>query len=1043
MVCRSYPLVLLLLVAPAPVALAAQAPPDAAQRVDEILAPWSSVESPGCAVGIDVDGLNVLTRAYGMADLEHGVANTPATIFEAGSVSKQFTAAAIQLLAMEGRLSLDDEVRKYVPELPGYGERITIRHLMNHTSGLRDWGSVAGISGWGRSNRTHTHAHVLDIASRQSALNFPPGHEYSYSNTGYNLQAVIVSRVSGMPFAEFSVKRIFGPLGMLDTQWRDDYRRIVEGRSTAYSANSEGTFTINRPIEDVHGNGGLLTTVGDLLIWNRSLADGRLAGAEFLDRMHSRGRLNNGREISYAAGLRIAPFEGVPSITHTGATSGYRAFLGRYPDQGLSVALLCNVSNVKPGDVGGRIARVYLAGAIESEPEAVPDVSVPAEELEAKAGLYRDTQTGEPMRLAAHEGQLRMDDEHDLRPLSASEFQVGTGKRRLVFESTPGERASIRVLSDGYEDGRYEPVEAVDPTAADLGEYQGEYTSQDAELTLVLRVENEQLTARRRPDQDLLLQPVYKDAFEVEELGLVQFHRDEEGRVVELGLHRSRVHDMRFQRTDRSPPTYRVAVIRYSHETCTFCPGGDTDVERWLRAGEPLRGDALLRAGGYIRGFARQAADYGDIELLGITSPRGVFGGSSRSWNTKDSFEHFMGLILEDLQSKLPVDGVYLSLHGALAVREVPRPEAEIARRVRQLVGPDVPIVGTFDLHGNEDWEFLEWADGAFVTKRYPHYDANLQGQRAARYMRAILRGDYVPTTASRKPPVITATVLQWTGQSPSVDIMERARRWESREPGAFVSIFYGYPWSDVPDVGATVHVMTNDDQELADQIADDMSEFIWRVREEFAHGNFPMPEEAVRQARQAIEGGAVPVVLADHSDRPGDATWILRRLLEQEVGGVLYAALTDEPALEELAARNARPGDPFDREVGGYTAEQAGKPVRITGTLRYLGPGGSYDQVAAIEYGDGNMLILSPAYEQITSPQRLRFGPIDPDDYDVFVVKSRVHFRRGFDETGYAKTIIVVEAPGPFVGTTRLDALPYEHAPIDRLYPFGAPQGR
>jgi microcystin degradation protein MlrC len=883
-----------------------------------------------------------------MADLEHGIPNTPATIFEAGSVSKQFTAAAIQLLAMEGLLSLDDDVGEYVPELPDYGQRITIRQMMNHTSGLRDWGSVA-----------------------------------------------------------------------------------------------EGTFAIDRPIEDVHGNGGLLTTVGDLLTWNRSLADGRLAGAEFLERMHTRGRLDNGREISYAAGLRIGLFKGVPSITHTGSTSGYGAFLGRYPDQALSVALLCNVSNVNPGDLGAQIASVYLGGAIESDskPEAVTAVSLPAEELEAKAGLYRDTQTGKPMRLAFREGRLQMDDEHDLRALSATEFQIGTGDRRLVFEITAGSRPTIRAMSDGYEDGGYEPVEGFEPTAADLAEYQGEYHSQDADLTLVLRVENEQLTARRRPDQDLLLRPIYADAFEVEDLGLVRFYRDESGRVVELGINQARVYDLRFQRAGRSAPTYRVAVIRYSHETCTFCPGGDTDVERWTRGGEPLRGDEVLEAGGYIRGFARQAADYGDIELLGITSPVGVFGGSSRSWNTKNSFEHFMGLILADLESKLPVDGVYLALHGAMAVREVPRPEAEIARRVRQAIGSRVPIVGTFDLHGNEDGEFLEWADGAFVTKRYPHYDSSLQGQRAARYLRAVMRGDYVPATASRKPPVITATVLQWTGQSPSMDIMERARRWESRQPGAFVSVLYGYPWSDVPDVGATVHVMTNDDQELADQIADDMTEFIWRRREEFAQGEFPMPEEAVRQAREAIAVGATPVVLADYSDRPGDATWILRQLLEQEVTGVLYAALTDEAALKELAGRNASPGDPFDREVGGYTSEQAGEPVRITGTLRYLGSGGSYDQVAAIEFGDGNMLVLSPAYEQITSPEQLRFGPINPDDYDLFVVKSRVHFRRGFDETGYAKTIIVVEAPGPFVGTTRLDALPYEHAPIDRLYPFGTPE--
>jgi len=281
-----------------------QAPADANLRVDSIFAPWNSVRSPGCAVAVAQHGLTVLSRAYGMADLEHDVPNTPATIFEGGSVSKQFTAAAVILLVLDGKLSLDDDVREYVPEVPDYGATITLRHLLTHTSGLRDWGSVADISGWGRQNRTHTHAHVLDIVSRQSALNFPPGQEHSYCNTGFNLLAIVVGRVSGIPFAEFSRQRIFEPLGMTNTQWRDDYTRIVKGRSTAYQVNDD-RVSIMRPIEDVHGNGGILTTVGDLLIWNEALTDGRLGGPEFIRLMHEQGRLNDGRQITYAAGLYI------------------------------------------------------------------------------------------------------------------------------------------------------------------------------------------------------------------------------------------------------------------------------------------------------------------------------------------------------------------------------------------------------------------------------------------------------------------------------------------------------------------------------------------------------------------------------------------------------------------------------------------------------------------------------------------------------------------------------------------------------------------
>ncbi len=492
--------------------------------------------------------------------------------------------------------------------------------------------------------------------------------------------------------------------------------------------------------------------------------------------------------------------------------------------------------------------------------------------------------------------------------------------------------------------------------------------------------------------------------------------------------------------SQQAPEKFKVAVIRYQHETCTFCPGGDVEVEDWTKLRPPLKGEQVYNAGSYARGFAAQARAFGDMELVGLESPYSVFGGSSRSWNSEASFDHFMGRILDDLRANLPVEGVYLALHGAMAVRNIPRPEAEIAKRVREVVGENVPIVGTFDLHGNEDAEFLRWADGAFVTKRFPHYDSWLQGERAARYLREIMHGNYTPTTASRKPPVITATVLQWTGQSPSMDIMERARRWEARQPNAFVSVFYGYPWSDVPDVGTAVHVMTNNDQALADSIADDMEEFIWRVREKFAHGGFPMPDEAVRRTKQAIAKGETPVALGDYSDRPGDATWILQQLIDQKVDRVLYACLRDERALEALTENNAKPGDAFDMEVGGFTGPQAGKPVRISGTLRFFGPELGYEKVAVVEFGNDCLLVLTPTYEQITTLAPLRFGPIDPDKFDVFVVKSRAHFRRGFDETGYAKTIFVVDAPGDWYGTTRLDALDYQFAPIDKLYPFGDP---
>ena len=487
----------------------------------------------------------------------------------------------------------------------------------------------------------------------------------------------------------------------------------------------------------------------------------------------------------------------------------------------------------------------------------------------------------------------------------------------------------------------------------------------------------------------------------------------------------------------QSEDAFKVAVVRFQHETCTFCPGGDTQTEDWLKTRGLLNAEDVLNAGGYIEGFVSRAHDMGDIELVGVRSPHSVFGGSSRSWNSEESFEYFMGIIIEDIEANMPLDGVYLALHGAMATRNIPRPEAEIAKRIRELVGPDVPIVGTFDLHGNEDEEFLKWADGAFVTKRFPHYDSYIQGERAAHYMRQIMKGEFKPATASRKPGIITPTVVQWTGQSPAMDIMERARRWEARHPEVYVSVFFGFPWSDVPDVGAAIHVMTNNNQQLADSIANDMNEYMWRVRKEFVQRDYPMPDEAANRTVEAIAKGATPVVLGDYSDRPGDATWILKELLKNNVEKILYGALRDERVLESLVSSGAKAGDTFDMEVGGFTGIQAGSPIRLTGTIKYIGEMWRYDTIAVIEIPGNNLVIIVPAYEQIIFPSRMEFGGINPDDFDVFVVKSRVHFRRGFDETGYAKTIMVVDAPGPWFGTTRLDALDYQNIDLQQLYPY------
>jgi CubicO group peptidase (beta-lactamase class C family) len=319
--------------------------------------------------------------------------------------------------------------------------------------------------------RAHTNAHVLDILSRQRALNYTPGAQYSYTNSGYNLLAIIVERVSGKPLAQFTKERIFEPLGMSSTQWRDDFTRIVKGRATAYAAR-QGGYAIDMPFENAHGNGGLLTTVRDLLVWDHAVETGKIGGPRFRETMQQRGRLNDGSEISYAAGLMVGTYNAVPEVSHTGATGGYRAFLGRYPAQRISVAMLCNAGDADRGSAGRRIADAFLGT------------------------------TAPP-------------------PAQPSPPQAGSGRQ------------------------------AYTPDHASLLAYAGDYYSQDAEVALVVEVDNGKLIARRRPDTRITLTPVEQDVFQAGPFGRIGFLRDGAGRVTQLSVRQARVFDLRFDRTNQ------------------------------------------------------------------------------------------------------------------------------------------------------------------------------------------------------------------------------------------------------------------------------------------------------------------------------------------------------------------------------------------------------------------------------------------------------------------------------------------------------------
>ena len=466
--------------------------------------------TPGCAVGVRTKDDETVERAYGMADLEHEIPNRASTIFEAGSVSKQFTAAAVMLLARDGKLSLDDPVRKYLPELPDYGTSLTIRHMLNHTSGLRDWGSVASIAGWPRTTRVHTHAHVLEILGKQQSLNFPPGTRWSYSNSGYNLAAIIVARVSGQSFAEFTRNRIFAPLGMTRTSWRDDFRRIVRDRAIAYAPDPTG-FVMDMPFENVHGNGGLLTTVGDLLRWTRNFSRPVVGDAAFVREAQEPGRFSDGRQHNYAMGLRIGPYRGIREVGHSGATAGYTAYLADYPDRQLSVAVLCNASNANATQYAHAIADIYLGlGPAEAARASTPSLQ----------GLYRREDTGEPLSVPQGGGAARV----DVAPDGSVTFTDPAG---VVY--------------------RYLKVSAEDLAPRALADYAGRYSSDEAEVSMTIAVDQQALVLKRRPDTVMRLSPLYADAFRGP-IGFIRFTRDGAGKVTGFTLTQDRVWALTFTR---------------------------------------------------------------------------------------------------------------------------------------------------------------------------------------------------------------------------------------------------------------------------------------------------------------------------------------------------------------------------------------------------------------------------------------------------------------------------------------------------------------
>ena len=405
-------------------------------QIDRVFSAWDKRDSPGCAVGVFRDRATVYSKGYGMASLEHDLPIATDTVFYAGSVSKQFTAMAVALAIQQGKLSYDDSIRKYLPELPAYADAIKISHLLHHTSGLRDYNTLLSIAGR-RDEDAWDNRVVLQMTARQSQLNFAPGDEYLYSNTGYTLLATIVERATATPFAVFADANMFKPLGMEVTHYHVDASRLVHHRALAYGGIG-GRWTLDTPINERAGAGGLYTNIPDLLKWDENFYTGRVGGPEVLKQIQKQGTLNDGKTLAYAWGLEIGAYRGLPIVEHGGALGGYRAHIMRFPSQHTSVALLCNTSSIAPATLARGVADVVLGDRFTQPVPPPPPGGTPSSFISSAqsavpdgfrdyAGVYYSEEVEASFTITVGDRGLRLQRQTDPAPVGVGPWQ-GRGR---------------------------------------------------------------------------------------------------------------------------------------------------------------------------------------------------------------------------------------------------------------------------------------------------------------------------------------------------------------------------------------------------------------------------------------------------------------------------------------------------------------------------------------------------------------------------------------------------------------------------------------
>jgi CubicO group peptidase (beta-lactamase class C family) len=525
-------------------------------RVDSIFSPYARTDAPGCAVSVTKSGKILYARGYGMADVAHGIPLTAQTPLHIASTSKQFTALAILLLERDGKLRLDDDVRQYVPEMPDFGHRITIRALLNHTSGLHEVANLFYFSGW-RTTDEQYKSDVFTMIRRQRTLNHVPGAEFSYNSSGYTFLAIVVERVSGVSFRRFVIDRIFTPLGMAHSDVQEDIDQVIPHRATGYWGHDPANLRTARPSYSFNGHGGVVSSVEDLARWDANFYEHRVGTPSLLNLMSTPGQLTDGTTFGYGLGLFLGSHRGRKMISHAGSDFGYKADFIRFPVEQLTVTVLCNAFDIAPTPLALRVADLYLPPADEA---AVPAQSAPelpgtsAPESAAKlAGLYWNEAKMQGHRFFYEQGKLILDGggegKFELRPLGNNSYRLIEAPRRFVFTffTRRDGLLGVRVDVEGSPVQELRRVAETKPSATALRALEGRYYSPELDVTWTFLVRDGVLVLERHRWKPSPLSPVFGNIFQAEGFVLA-FRRDAKRRQFVLEITTERVRRLRFTR---------------------------------------------------------------------------------------------------------------------------------------------------------------------------------------------------------------------------------------------------------------------------------------------------------------------------------------------------------------------------------------------------------------------------------------------------------------------------------------------------------------